>query len=205
MKINPLKQDGFDTDRYGIAMSEAFINEPNFVYVIPNYERRAQALNWFFGTFVSQLGLRLGEVYGTDHYAGQAVWISPNKQVGFMSAARAGFFALPIQFGLDGLSRFMILGKYVEALRKDSAPERHWYLMALGVSPSAQRQGIGSSLLQPILAKADKEETPCYLETFSERNLMFYSRHGFEVTNQSRVNGGPVFWGMARYPNRSAP
>lgn len=55
--------------------------------------------------------------------------------------------------------------------------------------------------MQPLLLQAGQEQTPCYLETFAERNLAFYVQQGFEVTDKSRVKDGPVFWGMVRHPS----
>ncbi|MCB0044573.1 MAG: GNAT family N-acetyltransferase [Caldilineaceae bacterium] len=74
-------------------------------------------------------------------------------------------------------------------------------MMALGASPARQGQGIGGALMQPLLLQAGQEQTPCYLETFAERNLAFYVQQGFEVTDKSRVKDGPVFWGMVRHPS----
>ena len=41
---------------------------------------------------------------------------------------------------------------------------------------------FGTRLLAPGLAAADDEGLPCYLETEKERNLPFYGRHRFDVT-----------------------
>lgn len=164
-----------------------------FVYALPELEKRHRTLPWFFGSFVSHLDFKLGKVYSTNNLAGQAVWLSPDRQVGFFAVMQAGFLSLPFQFGFDGLSRFMTLGNYVETLRKETAPKNHWYLMALGVSSPLQGQGVGSSLIHLLLVQADEEQTPCYLEAFNERNLAFYSKHGFEVTQESRVKHGPIF------------
>jgi ribosomal protein S18 acetylase RimI-like enzyme len=77
----------------------------------------------------------------------------------------------------------------------------HWYLTVLGVEPERQNQGIGGALMQPLLARADAEGLPCYLETLSERNLLFYRRNGFEVTFSGEVpDGGPMAWAMVRQP-----
>ncbi len=203
MSICRLNQENFNAQQYGPMMAKAFSNEPNFAYVIPDRPRRTSALSWFFGTFVSQLGFQLGEVYGAENAIGQAVWIKPGSQVGFFPAMKAGFSSLPLKFGFGGVQRFMALGKYVEELRTQTAPKNHWYLMALGVNSAKQGQGTGSALIQPVLSQADKEQAPCYLETFAERNLAFYGKHGFEITRRSEVKNGPVFWGMVRFPARS--
>ncbi len=79
----------------------------------------------------------------------------------------------------------------------------HWYLWALGVAPERQGQGIGGALLAPILARADAEGLPCYLETQTEANVAFYARRGFEVLAADELPGQPVsvpMWYMAREP-----
>ena len=199
-EIRLLSKESYDAQKTGAVMRDAFFNEPNFVYILPDSKKRHEALTWFFGTFVPSLGFEKGKVYGAENAEGQAVWTRPDSHIGFLASLRAGFFSLPFHFGVDGLVRSMTLGKHVEALRKSAAPESHWYLMALGVAPAAQGRGVGSALLRPLLAQADEEGRPCYLDTFNERNLAFYSRYGFEVAQEARVEDGPAFWGMVRQP-----
>jgi GNAT superfamily N-acetyltransferase len=73
--------------------------------------------------------------------------------------------------------------------------------MALGVAPAQQGRGLGRALLQPMLARADAEQVRCYLETFTERNVQFYTKLGFRVlVHDSIPGGGPPFWTMVRLP-----
>jgi len=75
----------------------------------------------------------------------------------------------------------------------------HWYLMAVGTSPSRQGTGLGSSLLQLGTSKADAAGIPCYLETATESNVAFYSKRGFEVTGEANLFGFTLR-GMVRPP-----
>jgi len=78
--------------------------------------------------------------------------------------------------------------------------ERHLYLAVLGVEPDRQGDGVGSALIRPGLELCDREAIPAYLETAKERNVAFYSRHGFRVTEELRLPGGPPIWLMWRDP-----
>jgi ribosomal protein S18 acetylase RimI-like enzyme len=79
----------------------------------------------------------------------------------------------------------------------------HWYLMALGVEPARQGQGIGGRLIRPVLAQADRAGVLCYLETETERNVAFYQKHGFVVAESGPVPGHNLpLWMMVREPQR---
>jgi ribosomal protein S18 acetylase RimI-like enzyme len=78
----------------------------------------------------------------------------------------------------------------------------HRYLFILGTEQAAQGRGLGSALLSHMLARVDAEQMPAYLESSSERNLALYGRHGFEVTSEVAIPGGPRIWPMWRQPRR---
>ncbi len=69
--------------------------------------------------------------------------------------------------------------------------ERHWYLQMLGTEPDAQSKGLGSAILAPVLERCDREGERVYLESSKERNIPFYARHGFAVTEEIQVPAWP--------------
>ena len=69
----------------------------------------------------------------------------------------------------------------MEDLHQANVPQAYWYLSMLGVDPAYQNQGVGSSLIQPILEQVDRDNLPCYLETSTAGGVRFYQRHNFEV------------------------
>ena len=78
----------------------------------------------------------------------------------------------------------------------------HYYLAAVGVVPERQGQGVGSALMQPMLARADEQKLKCWLDTHKEENVMLYERNGFQIARRSEVAGHPVpVWGMLREPH----
>jgi ribosomal protein S18 acetylase RimI-like enzyme len=77
----------------------------------------------------------------------------------------------------------------------------HYYLWGLVVDPAQKRKGIGTALLGQILAKADVEKKPIYLETHDEKNVAYYQKSGFYLATTSSI---PKFdipvWCMVREP-----
>jgi ribosomal protein S18 acetylase RimI-like enzyme len=76
----------------------------------------------------------------------------------------------------------------------------HWYLAVLGTDPSRQGRGVGSALVHEVVRRCDTEGIGAYLESSKDRNVPFYRRFGFEVTDEIRVAGSPPLWTMWREP-----
>ncbi len=70
----------------------------------------------------------------------------------------------------------------------------------LGVRPDAQRRGLGSKLIEPVLRRADRDGVACYLETSDRANVAYYERFGFKVVDDALalVPNGPTHVAMRR-------
>jgi ribosomal protein S18 acetylase RimI-like enzyme len=199
--VHQLKKQSFQAKKVGQSMAKAFLHEGNFIYMIPNEKKRQEALSWFFGDFVCRLGLKYGKVYLTADGSGGSIWMDPGNKVKPMGAIQAGMLSMPFHFGWRSFMRSTKLNSAIEKIRHQVIPVPHYYLMAIGVDPSKQGEGLGKALMQPGLSEADTHKKPCYLETFSEKKLRFYQNFGFEVCIESKtLENGPVFWGMKRIP-----
>ena len=64
----------------------------------------------------------------------------------------------------------------------------------------ARSRGIGARLLEPFLARADREGVGIYLESSNPRNLSFYQRYDFENYGEAIVlpGAGPLLQPMWR-------
>lgn len=182
------------------VQSRAFFDDPMMVYILPDESKRMRQLEWFMGCAL-RYGERHGEVYTTGSQVdGNAIWLPPGEQkISTMRMIRAGMLAAPLRLGMGAFGRFMTLMDHLEKLHERDMPERHWYLMVLGVDPPRQGQGVGGALIAPIVARADAEGLGCYLETMKPRNVTFYQKHGFEVVvEEDAPKGGPHLWTMKR-------
>ncbi|MGD2041509.1 MAG: GNAT family N-acetyltransferase, partial [Anaerolineae bacterium] len=145
-------------------------------------------------------------VHTTPAVEGAACWLSPgNTEITLWRILRTG---LGLQravasFKPQARKEFLAVLAYMDKIHKREAPGPHWYLWALGVEPGHQGQGIGSRLIQPVLARADKDGVPCYLETQTEGNVAFYQKQGFEVVSDGWVPEQEIrVWTMLREPQR---
>ena len=186
------------------VLGRAFMNDPLWEYLAPDPARRARVLKPSFGITV-RYALRYGEVYTTPALDGVACWLTPgntNPRPGAL--IRMSIYGAPLELGFAGLFRFAAAENYTGEIHKRCVPGRHWYLWVIGVEPARQGQGVGGMLMQPVLARADADSLPCYLETNKETNVPFYRKHGFEVVSEGEVpKRGLRVWGMLREPRRS--
>jgi ribosomal protein S18 acetylase RimI-like enzyme len=194
-------------------LGNAFHHDPLFQYFTYadddrsdklRQRRRQIALQWL-GKMILNYAYPYQTIYTTtEAMKGVAIWIPPHKYpLNELRLLMAGAYAIPFKLRLDRLLQFMPLFHTVEVLHKAVMSQPHWYLMMLGVDPAYQNQGVGGALLQPVLAEADKENIPCYLETSTAAAVRFYQRQGFEVLET--INSCPEniwIWVMKRDPQQ---
>lgn len=184
-----------------LVAARAFANDPMFTYIFPEAAQRLVGLRRFM-----LAGLRYGMLYGAVHTttdgAGTALWLTPEQpEITPGRMVHSGMALLPITLGLPAFRRFLTFTSYGERVHKALMSEPHWYLLNLAVDPTRQRRGIGSQLLAPTLERADHQQQPCYLETNSPGNILFYAKHGFKVVHAGQIpNNGPLFWSLLRKP-----
>ncbi|MCX6030601.1 MAG: GNAT family N-acetyltransferase [Chloroflexi bacterium] len=182
-------------------LARAFHNDPLYVLVLPEEDKRAEVLSWLFDRVV-HYSLLYGEVHTTRALEGVACWLPPGRtDLTIGRILRSGLYATPLKMGLAAYRRFDTYSSYADKLHHRYAPESHWYLWVVGVDPLRQGRGIGGRLIEPVLARASANGTACYLETGTERNTLFYQRHGFKTVGEGQVPKLAVpVWAMLRAP-----
>jgi ribosomal protein S18 acetylase RimI-like enzyme len=141
---------------------------------------------------------RFGEVQQAPHHAGVALWLPPGAE--HMTLPRMCQTGVA-QFGLSlggALPRLLALDAAMTKMHRRYAPERHWYLLFLAVDPAAHGQGIGGTLLEQGVARAEAQGLPVYLETQTEANVRFYTKRGFVVQEQRAFSPELTLWGLKR-------
>ena len=186
----------------GETLGRAFFDDPFFVYALPAPATRRRTMAAWCAALV-RYGYLFGEVYTTPGpVRGVAIWLPPGAaHITPLRALRAGWVWIPLRLGIAGMGRVFWAAHSLSDVYRRTALARHWHLSWLGVDPLHQRQGIGSALLQPGLARADAERLPCSLATFNAANVPFYQHHGFQVVAAGPGSRGRLpLWIMQREP-----
>ncbi len=182
------------------VLARAFLNDPFYRYVMPDPDGRPERIGWWMACLV-RYGLRYGVIeVDCAPAAGAAIWLPPSQpMIDPLRMGSAGLVLAPFRLGLTAFRRLLEVDRVWDGLHRRE-PRPHWYLLAIGVDPDRQGQGIGGGLLRSGLARADAAGLPCYLETMTDRDVAFYRKHGFTVVAEGRIGNGSPFWTMRRPP-----
>jgi ribosomal protein S18 acetylase RimI-like enzyme len=188
-------QDAPDLAR---TLARAFADDPVTAWFLPRQEDREERLRGAYEhVFLRRIGLPHDATFSVDGHAGVALWLPPGQaQLSVLDQLRL----LPAMAAAVGRALPRAL-RGMNAIDAVHPHEPHWYLWMLGVDPERQGEGLGSRLLDEVLARCDAERVPAYLEASTERNRALYLRHGFEDAGELRLPGnGPRIWPMWREP-----
>ena len=199
---SPIPLVAYQQKQASEVMGEAFLNDPMWKYLVPDEARRARVVSLSMNILV-RYSLLYGEIYTTPALDGVACWLPPGETTPIFSRlVRIGIRSAPLQLGWTGFRRYIAIENYCGEVHKRIVSGMHRYLWGLGVKPSRQGLGIGGLLMQPVLARADADHLPCYLETTNEKNVPFYEKHGFKVVSDAEVpQHGLHVWSMLREPH----
>lgn len=183
------------------TLAAAFVDYPLTRAIAPSPASRPRACAAFC-RMLTRYCVAEGTAYATADRLGVACWLPPGRDRLTMGGLlRCGALSLAWELGLRGGILLERLGRKFEALRRRHVPGPHWYLVLLGVHPSARGRGLSRAVLQPVFDVADRDRVPCYLETQDAADVPIYRRFGFTVTGEGRLPGGLRNWEMRRLPS----
>jgi len=188
-----------DGDRKQLAttLARAFADDPivSWLAAPKTYARGGERA---FAAALRTSYLPKAEVYSAGDGKGVVIWVPPDK---WKAPATDAIRLLPSYVAMCGRRLPRVL-KLVAAMEKrhGQVEEPHWYIPFIATDPAAQGKGLGTALLQHVLANADAEGRPAYLEATCPRNQLLYHRHGFEPMDELRVDDSPPLTPMWRTP-----
>ena len=177
------------------TLSRAFFADPVLAWAFPDPHRRWRNLPAVFELYTEAFS-RHGETYMTAQGTAATLWLPPATEL--LDEADEEAFAQQIQerAGVDADRLFDLMA----LLDTHHPPGDYYTLQLLAVEPQWQGNGVGSRLLETVLARCDAEQIPVYLEATSERNAALYERHGFNRIGEIPLPDGPSLYPMWRAP-----
>jgi GNAT superfamily N-acetyltransferase len=180
------------------VLVRSFDTDPIANYLLRADAGRERAFERCFDAFFSHMCLPHGEVWMEDVGRGAALWTPPGRwDVGI-----GRVWMVPDLIRAVGVSRLPFAIRATGRAQKHHPRAPHFYLFALGVDPDHQGRGIGSALLEAVLARCDEQRAPAYLEASTRQSAKLYERHGFRATDELLMaEGAPPMWPMWREPS----
>ncbi|MDG4857552.1 GNAT family N-acetyltransferase [Streptomyces sp. T-3] len=183
-----------DVHALAAALTSAYDSDPVWDWLLPR--DRDRRLNLLFTGHLSQQ-VALGRVWTDIDRTVAAVWCPPGEWK-LPTSYLLRHAPLLARVGRAQLPR--VAGRLLTLEHRHPAGPSHWYLEFIGTHAGARGTGRGSVVLGGLLAQADSDGRPVYLESSNPRNLSFYERHGFKVSSRMDFRSGPPMWAMWREP-----
>ena len=198
---SPVQGEMSQVEFLAAVLTQAFHNEPRIAYILPEEVTRRSVLPWFFRSVAIRASQLCGEIYTTTTPDGGILWISPGCDSTFTRIVQLDMQAAKLEVRRSSFRRWITLHAHMERVHRRLVKGPHWYLAALGVRSLNTVKAISGALIEPVLAQADRDRLPCYVETFHETFLPFYEECGFQIAGAGQIpKGGPNFWAMIRTP-----
>ena len=197
---DPTPLPAADIPKAGEMLARSFHNDPMTCHLLPDAAKRPNPSARSFQCLL-RYGIHCGQVVATsERLEGVAIWLPPEAaQDSLAKLVRVCLFTLPLTAGPGFFVRFLSYHQHLDRLRREHTPFRHWYLQLLGADPGHQGRGYATALVNPLLARFDRERLPCCLDTMNGDNVAFYERFGFRVAAKSFVPKTQIgLWLMAR-------
>ena len=170
----------------------AFAGDPLMRWAFPDPHDYLTHYPDFISVFVDA-AIQYGSGSYLSGFAGATLWLPPGGKIDEKAAAEKMASMLPEERQEEVFGFFA-------SLTTKHPQEPHWYLGVLGIEPAKQNLGLGSVLMKEDLKRVDEAGALAYLESSNPRNVPFYERHGFEVTEVFTHGSSPPAALMVRQP-----
>jgi ribosomal protein S18 acetylase RimI-like enzyme len=173
------------------VLGRAFIDDPLTSALVPEPREPVQRARRLAGLFTVVLRLQRGDgqpVFGVfeDGRLIAAAVVEGTMHASAGGAVASGLLSLPTMVRAVGWGGVRRAIKLVDALARNHPPRPHLYLNILGVEPSFQGRHCGLAILNHLreLVETRSDLDGVYLETATEANVAYYTRHGYEVIGE---------------------
>ena len=156
----------------------AFQDDPTWAWMFPDPGKRADQHATVFGLYVESALPHQGVWMTDDRSSAVAVFTPPGERE-LSESAEATLEPFLVEALGDHAPAVLETFERFEAAIPQG--RTFYYLSFLGTHPDSRGQGLGMGLLAELVAKADRDGQPTYLESTNPANNPRYERLGFEA------------------------
>nr|VFK64374.1 MAG: Acetyltransferase (GNAT) domain-containing protein [Candidatus Kentron sp. TC] len=183
---------GKDVPRAIAVMVLAFSADPIMRWLYPEPHAYLTQFPNFVRKFAGK-AFDQGTAYHTEGFTGAALWRPPGVEPDKKEVVTLLQRTVPKALQSQVFSVFERASHY-------RPNEPYWHLSLIGVEASRQHSGLGSGLMEHVLAPCDRDKKFAYLNASNPKQIPFYERQGFEVLDTIQVASSPPLFPMLRKP-----
>lgn len=173
-----IKADKIHKEKVIEILSECFETNKTVNWIVKQDSKRKERIRHLMD-YSFEACIETGQIFLTEDLTGVIICSNSEDKLPILEEAY-----LTIQFvwkvtGINGIGKALKRERYIN--QHHPQDQEFIYIWFIGLKKTEQGRGVGSAMLQEIIDVSNKEQIPVYLETYTERNLNFYKKHGFEV------------------------
>jgi GNAT superfamily N-acetyltransferase len=189
-----------DVPRIAATLTIALADSRWTRWALPD-DGRMQRLTRLHELDAGHRGVGTGTAWVTDDVSAVAVWEPPVGAEGTHPMPADVRAALASELPYLSAHRISAVRDTAAVLAWARPAQPHWWLLHLGVRPTARRRGLGAAVLAPALVRCDTDRVPAAAAVFSWANVRFLRGFGFEVTWTGRTADDELpLWVVVRQP-----
>lgn len=173
-----------DKDLVVDMLIKSFDSNLSVNYILKQDGRRRKRLEELM-SYSFEVCHLFGEVFLSDNKRACALILYPDKK---KATVRSTWLDLKLVLGSIGFNGISKTLKREALLKEVRGSELKTILWFIGVNPTDQHKGLGSNLLQSVIAYSDELRRPIYLETSNSNNLPWYAKFGFEIYAEKELD-----------------
>lgn len=159
-------------------LSESFKNDPHMAWLLEKSKSKNKLQIML--DYIVEETFSKGRIYLTNNNQGAALWQSDNKEkinFSFVKRNISFLFKLGVKTVIRSLSFVKVSHSHFPL------NQNYCYLLAIGVLPAGQGNGLASKLMNFVLEFNKCNKIPVFLETANPTNVEIYKKKGFKVMN----------------------
>ena len=189
MKIKSIKSVDFENAID--IFTEAFIDDPLFLFAFPDFEKRKRLTRIMYEfvvlDLVPEMKLKLIGLIENDKLVSVGTYTTPDSTTGWTDKLDKAVKDMWIKANDNSIR---MIGEYSMKSRNFEIKEPHFYFNELAVLPEEQGKGYGKEMFKYVEAKCLKHPAAkgIALDTPNPKNVKIYRHLGYKVVHKFKFH-----------------